>query len=159
MIKKNNYKFLLRTFLIVLILSVLFPYILFSQQSSNSQTNNNQDNSNKESKNTTIENTFLPRNYKDFELGMDIEEFNKIFKNTTYLFNEGEIPLTLGEQEKHIFKASIMPYILKLLFYFYKNKLSMLIFYYNSEKIIRTVHNFTIKLYVKFYVYLRKIFR
>lgn len=78
---------------------------------------------------------FIPREYKDFKLGMDINSFKIKIAKSSYLFYEGEIPLTLGEQNKNIFKTSAKPYILKILFYFYKNKLSMFIFYYNPKKI------------------------
>lgn len=124
------YKKSLKKYFLLILIIFFFSINIFSQQTNNNNSNNNNNNNKTE---TTKD--FIPREYKDFKLGMDINSFKETISNSNYLYYEGEIPLTLGEQDKNIFKASAKPYILKILFYFYKEKLSMFTFYYNPKKI------------------------
>jgi len=75
----------------------------------------------------------LPRNYKDFYLGMSIDEFLGLIKTVNYLYYEGELDVTLYEQEKSLFKASVPPLIRKLVFYFFDKTLVLMTFYYDSK--------------------------
>jgi len=75
----------------------------------------------------------LPRNYKDFYLGMDLQNFLQIIDKVDYLLYEGKIDVSFYEVDKNLFKASVPPYIRKLIFFFYKEKLALMNFYYDNK--------------------------
>lgn len=130
---KSKLRVILFLFFFILDLNIIFYLKIYSeiniidnlilyQNSQENKNNNQQQKSNQ-----------LPRSYKDFFLGMKLENFLNIIQKVDYLYYEGKIDVSLYEVDKNLFKASVPPYIRKLIFFFYKDILSLFTFYYDSK--------------------------
>ncbi|MCX8058530.1 MAG: hypothetical protein N3A58_03850 [Spirochaetes bacterium] len=128
MMKKNNKIFVI---IFLLILQIFSLKEIFSEDFPNKiiYYQNNQENKN----NQKSEENKLPRNYKDFYLGMKLTDFINLIEKVDYLLYEGKIDVSLYEVDKNLFKASVPPYIRKLIFFFYKEILSLFTFYYDNK--------------------------
>ncbi len=89
----------------------------------------------------------ISRSFQGIELGIQKSEFESIIKEKNMII-QGELEVYFNEPDKNVIAVSYPPYFRKILFLFYKEKLSMMVFYFNPDLI--TVYEEYLRLYQKY---------
>lgn len=92
-------------------------------------------------------NSVLSRSFQGISLGIDREEFEKIIKEKNFTV-QGELDVYFNQPDKSVIAVLFPPYFRKILFFFYKEKLAMIIFFFDTRYI--TIYEEYSRLYSKY---------
>lgn len=90
---------------------------------------------------------FINRSFQGVNLGISKSEFEKIAKEKNFTV-QGELDIYFNQPEKNAIAIIFPPYFRKIIFYFYQDKLSMILFFFDSRYI--TIYEEYSRLYSKY---------
>ncbi|MFN3412266.1 MAG: hypothetical protein ACK4YF_08920 [Exilispira sp.] len=80
------------------------------------------------------QNNTLSRSFQGINLGIDKEEFERLAKEKNMTI-QGELEIYFNQPDKNVVAVLFPPYFRKILFFFFQNKLSMIIFIFEPKYI------------------------